>query len=90
MPNWVWLSTNNILRGIKLKLFHTNVKSVLLYGGEKWRSPKTYMKKLQVFHDNNLRIIRRFLWSNRITNEELLKITDEEKINTTIKKRKWR
>ncbi|VDO59429.1 unnamed protein product [Schistosoma margrebowiei] len=38
------LSTN-----IKVRIFNTNVKAVLLYGAETWRTTTTTIKKVQVF-----------------------------------------
>ena len=35
----VW-SAKNISRGTKMKIFNLNVKSVLLYGAETWRTTK--------------------------------------------------
>ena len=41
----------------KLRIFDTNVKSVLLYGSETWRSTKLLIKKLQTFINKCLRRI---------------------------------
>ncbi|VDP24055.1 unnamed protein product [Schistosoma margrebowiei] len=38
------LSTN-----IKVRIFNTNVKAVLLYGSETWRTTTTTIMKVQVF-----------------------------------------
>ncbi|VDP60955.1 unnamed protein product [Schistosoma curassoni] len=46
------LSTN-----IKVKIFNTNVKTVLLYGAETWRTTTTITKKVQVFMNRCLRKI---------------------------------
>ncbi|VDO56410.1 unnamed protein product [Schistosoma margrebowiei] len=44
------LSTN-----IKVRIFNTNVKTVLLYGAETWRTTTTTIKKIQVFINSCLR-----------------------------------
>ena len=44
----IW-SSRNITTQTKLRLFNTNIKSVLLYGSETWRSTKASVKELQVF-----------------------------------------
>ena len=44
----VW-SAKNIPRGIKMKIFSSNVKSVLLYGAETWRTTKAMLSKIQRF-----------------------------------------
>ncbi|VDO57276.1 unnamed protein product [Schistosoma margrebowiei] len=44
------LSTNT-----KVRIFNTNIKSVLLYGAEAWRTTKSIIQKIQVFINNCLR-----------------------------------
>ena len=41
----VW-SAKNISRGTKMKIFNSNVKSVLLYGAETWRTTKAMLSKI--------------------------------------------
>ena len=43
----VW-SAKNISRGTKMKIFNSNVKSVLLYGAETWRTTKAMLSKNKV------------------------------------------
>ena len=42
----VW-STKNISRGTKMKIFNSNLKCVLLYGAETWRTTKAMLSKIQ-------------------------------------------
>ncbi|VDP47495.1 unnamed protein product [Schistosoma margrebowiei] len=51
------LSTN-----IKVRISNTNVKAVLLYGAETWRTTTTTIKKVQVFINSCLRKILN-VWS---------------------------
>ena len=44
----VWKNSNIAIR-TKLRIFRSNVKSVLLYGSETWKVAKTAISKLQVF-----------------------------------------
>ena len=44
----VWKS-RVIGKTTKMRLFNTNVKSVLLYGTETWRMNKTTLKRIQTF-----------------------------------------
>ncbi|KAL8605568.1 hypothetical protein ACOMHN_031505 [Nucella lapillus] len=44
----IWQSSALSLHN-KIRIFNTNVKSVLLYGSETWRTTKTNRKKLQTF-----------------------------------------
>jgi len=45
----------------KISLFNSNVKSVLLYGAETWRTTNMTTKKLQTFINNCLRRILQIL-----------------------------
>ena len=84
----VWLSSQ-LSRNTKIRIFNTNVKSVLLYGCETWKTTKSIMDKLQVFINNCLRYILRIWWPNKISNIELWKCMQQEPINSQIKSRKW-
>ena len=66
----VWRSKNLSFR-TKLRLFNSNVKSVLLYGAETWRRTKKLDHKLQVFINTRLRQILRIRWPESISNQEL-------------------
>jgi hypothetical protein len=48
MLKLVWRSTT-LRTSTKLRLFNSNVKSVLLYGSEVWRETASSIKALQVF-----------------------------------------
>ncbi|CAH8553174.1 unnamed protein product [Heterobilharzia americana] len=50
----VWRSSALSMRN-KIRIFNTNVKSVLLYGSETWRVTKGISNKLQTFINNCLR-----------------------------------
>lgn len=85
----VWRSKNLSCR-TKLRLFNSNVKSVLLSGAETWRCTKKLDHKLQVFINTCLRQILGIRWPERISNQELWQRTGQEPITDTIQSRKWR
>ncbi|VDP24405.1 unnamed protein product [Schistosoma margrebowiei] len=60
------LSTNT-----KVRIFNTDVKTVLLYGAETWRSTKANIQKIQVFINSRLRKILRICWTDTINNNLL-------------------
>ena len=66
----IWKSNNYSLR-TKLKLYNSNVKSVLLYGSECWRIIESDMKKVEAFHNSCLRNINKIFWPNKISNKNL-------------------
>ncbi|VDP23927.1 unnamed protein product [Schistosoma margrebowiei] len=60
------LSTNT-----KVRIFNTNVKTVLLYGSETWRTTKATIQKIQVFINSCLRKILQIRWPDTISNNVL-------------------
>ncbi|XP_039639813.1 uncharacterized protein LOC120548003 [Perca fluviatilis] len=84
----VWLSSQ-LSRNTKIRIFNTNVKSVLLYGCETWKTTKSIIHKLQVFISNCLRYILRIWWPNKISNVDLWRRMNKEQIHIEIKSRKW-
>ncbi|VDP45410.1 unnamed protein product [Schistosoma margrebowiei] len=66
------LSTNT-----KVRIFNTNVKTVLLYGAETWRTTKAIMQKIQVFINSCLRKILQIRWSDTISNNVLWERTNQ-------------
>lgn len=78
-----------ISRSTKIKIFNSNVKSVLLYGCETWKTSKIIQNKLQTFVNRCLRRILKIRWPDIITNSELWKITNQKEITIEIKRRKW-
>ncbi|XP_054279259.1 uncharacterized protein LOC128997645 [Macrosteles quadrilineatus] len=85
----VW-KARDISTRTKLKIFSSNVKSVLLYGCETWKVSSSLTQKLQVFINRCLRKILKIYWPEVISNRELWKATDKEPVEIQIKKRKWR
>ena len=61
----VWRSSS-LSRKTKLRIFTSNVKSVLLYGEETWRNTKDLVNKLHVFVNKSLRSILGIRWSDKI------------------------
>ena len=84
----VWLSSQLSIN-TTIRIFNTNVKPVLLYGCETWKTTRSLNNKLQVFINSRLRYILKVWWPNKISSKELWKKTKQEEISTTIKRRKW-
>ncbi|CAI2724032.1 unnamed protein product [Schistosoma spindalis] len=79
------LSTN-----IKVRIFNTNVKAVLLCGSETWRTTTTTIKKLQVFINSCLRKILNIHWPDTISNSLLWERTNQLPAEEGIRKRRWK
>nr|KAG5705703.1 hypothetical protein BaRGS_026642 [Batillaria attramentaria] len=73
----------------KLRIFNSNVKSVLLYGCETWRTTKTMQQKFQTFLNTCLRRIFNIRWPEKIRNEELWERAGQEPVAKQILRRKW-
>jgi hypothetical protein len=78
-----------ISKGVKMRIFSSNVKSVLLYACETWKTTNQIKRRLQTFINKCLRRILSIKWTDKITNEELLRITKQKPIKIQIKGRKW-
>ena len=79
----VW-SAKNISRGTKMIFFNSNVKSVLLYGTETWRTAKAVLSKIQRFINYCLRKIMNIQWFDKVRNEDLWQRANQDLINQSI------
>lgn len=84
----IWQSSNLSSKN-KIRIFNTNVKSVLLYGSETWRTTKTNRKKIQTFINKCLRYILGIRWPEKISNRDLWARTGQNPVHIEILKRKW-
>lgn len=84
----IWRS-HQLRRNTKLRIFESNVKSVLLYGCQTWKVSKLITRQLQTFTNRCLRIILNIHWPERISNEELWNTCQQTPVNITIKQRKY-
>ena len=85
----VWKS-RTLRTSTKIRIFNSNVKSVLLYGSETGRETSSTINSLQVFVNKCLRNIIGIRWPNTINNKELWKKTKQQPIETVIRTRKWK
>ncbi|VDP34460.1 unnamed protein product [Schistosoma margrebowiei] len=79
------LSTNT-----KVRIFNTNVKTVLLYGEETWRTTKAIIQKIQVFINSCLRKILQIRWPDTISNNVLWERTNQIPAEEEIRKKGWK
>ena len=87
--NKVWKDHTRSLK-TKLRLFNSNVKSVLLYGCESWSLTQTLTNKLQGFVNGCLRRILRVRWPDMIRNETLWQRTGQKPLAKELGQRRWR
>ncbi|VDO73564.1 unnamed protein product [Schistosoma curassoni] len=79
------LSTNTNVR-----IFSTNVKAVLLYGAETWRTTKAIIQRMQVFINSCQRKIIRIRWPDTINNNQLWERTNQIPAEEEIRKNRWK
>ncbi|GFS06236.1 hypothetical protein ElyMa_001218900 [Elysia marginata] len=82
--------TRDISLKTKLRIFNSNVKSVLLYGCEAWNASTMSIKRIQVFINRCLRRILRIKWTDKISNESLWERTRQIPAGDEIGRRRWR
>ena len=84
----VWSSSKLPLR-LKIKIFNSNVKSVLMYGCETCKATQSLITKLQVFTNRCLRTICGIYYPELISNTDLLARTKQKHVAEEIGVRKW-
>ena len=85
----VWKSSLYSVK-TKVRIYNSNVRSVLMYGSECWKMTVADTKKCEAFNNRCLRRILRVFWPNKITNMELRKRTETQTIEESIRLRRWR
>ena len=84
----VWASKEVSVR-TKLRIFRSNVETVLLYGSETWRTTKRIQSRVPSFVNSCLRRTLGFCWNDKVTNKQLWERVEEELIALQVRRRKW-
>jgi len=84
----VWRNLH-LSKEVKTRIFNTNIKSLLLYVCETWKTTNQITRRLHIFVNKCLRRIMNIKWTDKITNEDLWKITHQTPIENQIKRREW-
>ena len=85
----VWKS-KELGKRTKMRLFNSNVKTVLLYGSETWRTTKSITQKLQAFINKCLRRILGIKWMDMVSNDELRNRSGQQPLAEDLTRREWR
>ena len=84
----VWKSS--LLRtSTKLRIYRSNVRSVLLYASETWRMNKKIESRLRGYEGRCLRRILQIRWQQHVTNVEVSRRTGINSIVDEVKRRRW-
>ena len=91
MLSKIWKS-KLIKLNTKMRVFNSNVKSVLLYSSETWRITKHTVNKIHsdTFVNKCLQRIMNVKWSDKVSNNTLWTKTNQLPVEIEIKRRKWR
>ena len=84
----IWRS-REIQQTTKIRIFNSNVKSVLLYGSETWRITTITIHKVQTFINKCLRRILNIHWPDKISNNDLWIKTKQLPATDEIGRRRW-
>ena len=85
----VWRSTYISVK-TKVRIFNTNIKTVLLYGSETWRTTEKTKNRLQTFVNRCLRNILKIKWFDKVENSKLWERCGQRTVEQQIMERKWR
>uniref|UniRef100_K7EXS9 DUF6451 domain-containing protein n=1 Tax=Pelodiscus sinensis TaxID=13735 RepID=K7EXS9_PELSI len=87
--NNIWKSSLLQTR-TKLKIYRSNVRSVLLYAVETWRTNKKIESRLRGFEGWCLHHVLRVRWEQHVTNKEISQRSGINNVVDEIKQRCWR
>ena len=74
----------------KVKVFASNVRTVLLYGAECWKMTKNDIQKCETFQNKCLRRILKVFWPTKMSNSELREKANITSIEETVKTKRWK
>ena len=85
----IWKS-GSLGLNIKLQLYTAVVMTTALYASETWKRTSKMRKKLDVFHQRNLRRIIGMTRKVRVTNKEVLERTKQRRLQDIVEERRFR
>ena len=84
----IWRSNKYSMR-LKLRLFNSNVLSILLYASECWKINTQLEKRILAFENMSLRRMLNTSWQQKITNAEIRRKTGQPPVIELLKRRRW-
>ena len=85
----VWKSSIPLSKSTKIRMFKSNVRAVLMYVCESWRTTKGDEAKLDTFQHKCLRRLLKIYWPMPVSNEEVRRRANTETISELVRKRRW-
>ncbi|XP_065062423.1 uncharacterized protein LOC135689200 [Rhopilema esculentum] len=88
--NHIWIRKDHVSEKLRLKLYRTLVKPVLMYNSSTWGLTQKDTKGLDAFHRQQLRQLIGKKYPNKISNQNLYKRCEEGPISIDILNGRWR
>ena len=82
----VW-SPGKLSSNLKMKLFKSIAIPTAMYGCEAWKDSVAISKKINVFQQRCLRRLLQTTYKDRVTNEDVLKRTQQQKLSHSFQRR---
>ena len=86
----VWISNDKIKIHVKIKLYTSLVKSVLIYNCGTWALTRSDEERLDRFHRKQLKKVLNIRYPTKITNTALYKKCNERPLSLQILEARWR
>ena len=86
----VWISDDKIKTNIKIKLYKSLVKSVLIYNCGTWALTRSEEERLDRFHRKQLKKVLNIKYPTKIANIALYKKSNERPLSLQILEARWR
>ena len=88
--NKIWIRGDHVREALRIKLYKTLVKPILLYNSSTWGIKRVEESSLNAFHRQQLRQIIGKKYPHRISNQNLYKRCSERPVSIDIKESRWR
>lgn len=88
--NAIWIRKDKIKQQIRLRLYQSLIKSILLYNCGTWGLTQQQEEKLDAFHRRQLRKIIGVRYPTKISNVKLYEKVEEEPVSKTVKNARWK
>ena len=89
MLSKIWKS-HRLTMHVKLRIYSSLVRSVLIYGHESWYDNDTISRRFLVFENKALRRILGIRWQDRVRNVTIREVTQVPYIDETLMRDRWR
>ena len=88
--NNVWIRHHKISLAVRLKLYITYVKTVLLYNSSTWALAKADQESLDSFHRQQIRNLLHVKYPNILRNKDLYELINDIPLSLTVLINRWR